>query len=193
MGSFNKEKFESGFNPKKFELEKTQAAELRAFIENAKTAKTFGTSAFYDRRIEIKKKQFKDFIELAILSLVGSIPFKIKIDNEDKEAFEKILNELSTSYLELAKNSMKASLVSYGNTIDSVIVTESVKAYDKQLTAVKISTLQILPAKIADHNSGKFGSEVEIESGNRWKKYSVLIIIGIILVAVCVSVLYLVL
>lgn len=193
MSSFNKEKFESGFNPKKYELEKTQAAELRTLIEESKLANTLGSSAFYDRRIEMKKQHYKDLIELAILSLVGSLPFKIKVDDGDRKAFEEILKELSTSYLEREKASLKAAMVSYGNTIDSAIVIESVKAYEKQLTAVKISTLELLTVKITDHNSGKFGSDIEVDKGSHWKKYSVLIIIGIVSVVLIATVLYFIL
>ena len=193
MGSFDKEKFDSGFNSKKFELEKTQSAEMRALIDKYKSANKLGSSEFYDRRIEMKKRHFKDIIELAIYSLVGSIPYKIKIDDDDRKAFEEILKDISTSYLEREKSSIKAAMVSYGNTIDSAIVTESVKTYEKQLTAIKISTLELLPIRIADHNNMKSGGLVHADKGGAWKKYTVLIIIGIIIVAICIAVLYFIL
>jgi hypothetical protein len=191
MSSFNKEKFESGFLPKKYELEKNQSSELRLLIDKYKSANELGSAEFYDRRIELKKRQYKDFIELAINSLIGTIAFKIKIDDEDKKAFEEILTEISTTYIEHEKSSLKAAMVSYGNTIDSILVTETLKAYEKQLASVKISSMEHLSMKIANHEHNvNIGSLDEVKKEVSWKKYSVLIIIGIITVAICIAVLY---
>ena len=194
MGSFDKDKFDSGFLPKKYELEKTQASELRSLIDKYKSANKLGSSEFYDRRMEMKKRQFKDFIELAINSLIGTIAFKTKIDDGDIKTFEGILTELSTSYVEHEKVILKTAMISYGNTDDSPIVTETVKAYEKQLTAIKISTLEQLPIKITNHeNNVKIGSAGEFKNEGSWKKYSALIIIGIVIIIICVIVLYLIL
>jgi hypothetical protein len=193
MGSFDKEKFEGGFNPKKRELEKTQTKEVSALLDKDKLADTLNFSIFFDRRIEMNKRHYKDIIELAIYSLIGSIPFKIKIDDDDRKTFKEILKEISTSYLEQEKNSLKTAMVSYGYTIDSAIVTESITEYEKQLTAIKISAMELLPVKIKDHNDIKPGSGTEVETEQAWKKYSTLIIIGIIIVVICVAVLFFIL
>ena len=194
MGSFDKEKFETGFLPKKYELEKTQASELRSLIDKYKSLNKLGSPEFYDRRIEMKKRQFKEFIELAINSLIGTIAFKTKIDDGDIKTFEEILTELSTSYLEHEKAILKTAMISYGNTDDSPIVTETVKAYEKQLSAVRISTMEQLTIKITNHeNNVKIGSAGEFKNEGSWKKYNALIIIGIIVVVLCITVLYFIL
>jgi hypothetical protein len=192
MGSYNKDKFSSKFNPKKYELEKSQSSELRVLIEKHKSAGTLGSSAFYDQRMEMRKKHFRNFIELAINSLTGSILHKTKIDEEDKNAFEKELSEISTSFIEREINSLKAVMVSYGNLIDSTIVMESAKAYEKQLTAVKIDTIKLLAVKIEKHNNGEFGSG-NTRKESSWKKYRALIIMGFIIAVICVIVLYFIL
>jgi hypothetical protein len=192
MGSFDKEKFYSGFNYRKFELEKEQAAETRALVNKNSAANALDSSSFYDLRIELKKRQFKDLIELAIYSLVGSIPFKARIDEEDRKAFNEILLDVSKGFIDRESDIFKASMVSHGNTIDGAKVTESLKAFEKQLIAVRINTLELLPLKITEHNNIKPGSTGEIEKGQKWKKYSALIIIGIIVVIICAVVLYLI-
>jgi hypothetical protein len=193
MGSFDKDKFEGGFNRKKRELEKTQTKEVSALLVKNKLADTINFSSFFDRRIEMNKRHYKDIIELAIYSLIGSIPFKIKIDDDDRNAFEEILKEISTSFLEQEKCSLKAAMVSYGNSIDSNIVSESIKEYEKQISDVKISAMELLTVRITDHNNIKSCSGGEVENEQAWKKYSALIIIGIIIVIICVVVLFFIL
>jgi len=191
MGSFDKEKFETSFNPKRFELEKIQSTELRSLIEKNRLTNTLDTSAFYDRRIEMKMRHFKDIIDLATHTLTGSIAFKTKIEDDDKKDFEAILKEIYSNYVEHEKNSIKAAMVSYGNVIDSDIITESVKTYDKQLGAVMTTALEMLPTKIINHNNNlKLGSGAEVKIEASWKKYSALILIGIVVVIICLIVLY---
>jgi len=192
MGSFNREKFDDSFNPKKYELDKKQSTEMRSLLDKHKSAGTTGSASFYDSRIEMRKRHFSNFIELAVNSLAGSISHKVMIDDSDREEFEVVLNEISMNFLELEKNSLKASMVSHGNTVDSLIVTESVKAYEKQLAAIKTDSIKLLDRIIANHNNGLF----ENKSGKKevaWKKYTMLIIIALVLTAICFTVLYLVL
>jgi hypothetical protein len=193
MGSFDREKFYSGFNYKKFELEKIQAAETRALINKNGAADILDSSSFYDQRIDLKKRQFKDLIELAIYSLVGSIPFKSGIDEEDGKAFNEIVIDISKGFLDHESDILKTSMVSRGNTIDSAKVTETLKAFEKQLNTVRSNTLELLPVKINEHNKIMPGSGGEVEKGQKWKKYSALIIIGIIVIIICAVVLYLIL
>jgi hypothetical protein len=193
MSGFNREKFESGFNPQKFELEKKQSSEMRALIDKHKSADTLGSASFYDQRIEMKKRQYKNFIELAINSFEASMPYKGKIDDDDRKAFESVLNEIATGYLEREKSSLKSAMISYGNTIDSEIVGASVKAYEKQLTAVKISTLELVQVKIESHNNGKLSSAGNVKDENAFKKYFALIVIGLVMAAIIITILYLVL
>jgi hypothetical protein len=193
MGSFDKEKFEASFNPKRFELEKIQSSELRSLIDKHRSTNTLDTSSFYDRRIEMKMRHLKDIIDLATHTLIGSIAFKTKIEDDDKIDFEAILKEIFSNYVEHEKSSIKAAMVSDGNVIDSDIVTESVKAYEKQLGAVMSTALEMLPTKIINHNNNlKLGSAAEVKVEASWKKYSALILIGIVVVVVCLIVLYLI-
>lgn len=192
MGSYNRDGFSDKFNPKKYELEKIQSAELRVLIEKHKSAGMLGSSAFYDQRMEMRKKHFRDFIELAINSFIGSIYNKTKIDDEDKNAFEKELNEIATSFIEREINSLKAVMVSYGNLMDSTVVIESAKAYEKQLATVKTDTIKLLSGKIAKHNSREFSS-ANAKKESPWKKYIALIIIGTIMTVICATILYLIL
>ncbi|MGA7719955.1 MAG: hypothetical protein WCA84_02135 [Ignavibacteriaceae bacterium] len=57
MGSFDKDKFYSGFNYRKFELEKEQATETRALVNKNSSANTLDSPSFYNLRIELKKRQ----------------------------------------------------------------------------------------------------------------------------------------
>jgi hypothetical protein len=193
MASFDKEKFNNGFNLKKFQLEKNQAAEMRSLIDINRSSGTLDSTSFYDQRIEMKKRHFKDIIELTINSLIGSIPFKAKIDEEDGKAFEEILKEISSAYVEREKSTFKVAMVSYGHTLDSQFVAESLKTFEKQLIAVKTGLLDNLQIKITDHNNIKSNRIGDVEKGQKWKKYTALIIIGLIIVIICIAVLYFIL
>lgn len=184
MSSFDKDKFETGFKPKLNELEKIQAAELHSLVEKFRASDSLKGTTFYDHRNEMRMRHFKDILDLATHALIGSIPFKSKIDEEETNEFKEILKEIFTSFWEHEQNSLKSIMVSYDETVNT---------YEKNLNAVFNSALELLPLKIKNHNKYiKIGNAADIVYEKPWKKYSALIVIGFVVVILCIIVLYLI-
>lgn len=206
--NFNKEKFERIFRVKRFATENRQSKEFKELIKKFANENISGSYSI-NSRFDMKGDHFKEILDIWIKSLIESFE-RDEVTSEDKTQIQILFKDYTTRYIDNEQRVFQSAMISYGHKPGSSIINDSLSSITNKLYIIRNVQLDKLIITIDKHNNSLVIAEHRKipsyekhnqtlpdlknsnSNNNRWEKYLMEIVVGIIITVIGGIILYLI-